>query len=100
MAIQHQQESTWPSGNNEGITLSLAPSRVSGWDKPPCYCLLPSANEGITFQLFTARCHGHIRHLSTHAIISVAAASTHKRHQNNSKAELSTITKGHTARVR
>ena len=65
----------------------------------PCHCLLPFAKEGITFQLLTARFHGHLRHLSTHVTISAAAASIHKRHQGTSKAELSTITQGHTARI-
>ena len=94
-----KQENPWPSRNNEGITLSLAPSRVSRWDKPPCRCLLPFAKEGITFQLLPARFHGHLHHLSTHVTIPAAAASIHKRHQCNSNAELSTITQGHAARV-
>ena len=94
-----KQENPGPSRNNEGITLSLAPSRVSRWDKPPCRCLLPFAKEGITFQLLPARFHGHLRHLSTHVTIPAAAASIHKRHQCNSNAELSTITQGHAARV-
>ena len=69
--------------NNEGVTLSLAPSRVSRWDKPPCRHLLAFVTEGITFQLLPARLHGYLRHLSTHVAILAAAASIHKRQQSN-----------------